>query len=156
MAIKKSYQLLGLFLLINFVGLALGSYLMNSGPTSDWYMGLSKAPWTPPGWVFGAAWTTIMICFSIYLSKLFVVDETTKQRFIYGAQVFLNVIWNYVFFNQHQVLLALVVIVLLTSLIFIYFFKLSNKVPKVKYLLLPYMIWLCIATSLNLYVLIHN
>lgn len=156
MAINKSYQLLGLFLLINFVGLALGSYLMNSGPTSDWYMGLSKAPWTPPGWVFGAAWTTIMICFSIYLSKLFVVDDTTKQRFIYGAQVFLNVIWNYVFFNQHQVLLALVVIVLLTSLIFIYFFKLSNKVPKVKYLLLPYMIWLCIATSLNLYVLIHN
>ncbi len=156
LAIKKSYQLLVLFLLINFGGLALGSFLMNSGPTSDWYMGLNKAPWTPPGWVFGAVWTTIMICFSIYLSKLFVVDDTKNQRLIYGGQVFLNVIWNYIFFNQHQVLLALIVIVLLTSLIFIYFFKLSYKVQMAKYLLVPYMIWLCIATSLNLYVLIHN
>lgn len=147
---------MALFLVINFGGLALGSYLMNGGPTSDWYNALNKAPWTPPGWVFGAAWTTIMICFSIYLSQLFVVENTKKQQIAYGFQVFLNVIWNYIFFNQHEVLLALVVIVLLTSLIFIYFFKLSDAVPKAKYLLLPYMVWLCIATSLNLYVLVHN
>ena len=53
----------GLFLLLNFGALAIGSYFMNNGPQSNWYLTLNKAPWTPPGWVFGVAWTTIMICF---------------------------------------------------------------------------------------------
>jgi len=59
------------FLIINFGGLVFGSWLMNNGPQTEWYQALNKAPWTPPGWVFGAAWTTIMICFSIYLGYLF-------------------------------------------------------------------------------------
>ena len=40
------------FLLLNFGGLALGSFLMGEGPTGMWYSNLNKAPWTPPGWVF--------------------------------------------------------------------------------------------------------
>ncbi len=153
---KSFYGLLALFLFINFGGLALGGWLMNSGPTSDWYLNLNKAPWTPPGWVFGAAWTTIMVCFSIYLAKLFLIDNTINQKLVFGLQVLLNVSWNYIFFNQHQVFLGLVVILLLTAVIFIYFFALSKKVGKWRLLLLPYMIWLCIASSLNMYVLIHN
>ena len=64
----KRIALLVFFLLVNFGGLAIGNWLMNSGPSSTWYLELNKAPWTPPGWVFGAAWTLIMICFSIYLA----------------------------------------------------------------------------------------
>jgi len=66
----KQLMWLVLFLLINFSALGIGTWLMNSGPTSNWYLTLNKAPWTPPGWVFGVAWTTIMVCFSIYLSYL--------------------------------------------------------------------------------------
>jgi tryptophan-rich sensory protein len=51
---------------------------------------------------------------------------------------------------------GLITLLLLTSLIFYYFFKLSSKIAHYKYLLLPYMLWLCVATSLNLYILIHN
>ena len=145
------------FLVINFGGLAIGNYLMNNGPQSNWYIGLNKAPWTPPGWVFGAAWTLIMICFSIYLAKQF--TSTNQLKFIsliFLIEFILNVSWNYIFFSQHWVLVALIVIVLLTALIFYYFFGISEHVGKLKFLLLPYMIWLCIATSLNMYVLIHN
>jgi tryptophan-rich sensory protein len=152
----RQLKLTILFLVINFGGLAIGSWLMDNGPMSDWYVDLNQAPWTPPGWVFGVAWTTIMICFSIYLGKIFIQNYTTKKLFIFIIQFILNVSWNFIFFNQHLVTLALITIVLLTSLLFIYFFKLSNKVGNYKYLLLPYTIWLCIATSLNLYVLIHN
>lgn len=145
-----------LFLVVNFGGLAIGSWLMGSGPTGDWYTNINKAPWTPPGWVFGASWTLIMICFSVYLGKLFTVDNLQKISVVFLIQFILNVSWNYLVFNQQLVLLGLIDIVLLTSLLFIYFFKLSNKVGNYKYLLLPYMIWLCIATSLNLYILVHN
>lgn len=152
----KQAKLTVLFLLINFVGLAFGSWLMNNGPMTDWYADLNKAPWSPPGWVFGFAWTTIMVCFSFYLGILFTKNYNFKLTFIYFIQFVLNVSWNYIFFNQHLILLGLLAILLLTALLFFYFFKLSNKRENYKYLLLPYMIWLCIATSLNLYILIHN
>ncbi len=145
-----------LFLFINFSGLGIGSWLMNNGPLTKWYINLNKAPWTPPGWVFGVAWSTIMVCFSIYLMKLFLEENTLKTRIVFGLQFILNVAWNYIFFNKHQILLGLLCILLLTSVIFYYFFKLSKKTGSYKYLLLPYMAWLCIATSLNLYILIHN
>ena len=145
-----------LFLIINFGGLAIGSWLMNNGPITDWYKNLNQAPWTPPSWVFGAAWTLIMICLSIYLGKLFSEENTKKMKVIFLIQFILNVSWNYIFFNQHLVLFGLIAIILLTALLFIYFFKYSKKTGNYKFLLLPYMVWLCIATSLNLYILVHN
>jgi benzodiazapine receptor len=152
----KQLKLTLLFLAVNFGGLAIGSWLMNNGPLSNWYTNLQQAPWTPPGFVFGIAWTLIMVCFSIYLGKLFTEDNTRKIRSIFLIQFVLNVSWNFIFFNQHLVLCALINILLLTSLLFVYFFKLSSVVNNYKYLLLPYMLWLCIATSLNLYILVHN
>jgi len=144
------------FLIINFGGLAFGSWLMNNGPKTEWYQALNKAPWTPPGWVFGAAWTTIMICFSIYLGYLFLKSDSLTLRLAFALQVFLNVIWNYVFFNQHLVALALAVILALTIVVFTFFFSNKTEMKSKSYLLLPYMIWLLIATSLNAYVLLNN
>ncbi|WP_034058680.1 TspO/MBR family protein [Lacinutrix jangbogonensis] len=144
------------FLIINFGGLALGSWLMNNGPMTNWYQSLNQAPWTPPGWVFGVAWTTIMICFSIYLGYLFIKLDSQRLRLAFGLQVFLNVIWNYVFFNQHLVALGLVVISALTVIIFTFFFSNFKTIKNKSYLLLPYMIWLLIATSLNAYILFNN
>lgn len=152
---KKS-KLLILFLLINFGGLALGTVLMNNGPESNWYLTLNKAPWTPPGWVFGFAWTTIMICFSIYLTYFFLEHYSIKKVALYIVQVVLNVSWNWVFFNQHLVLAGLIILLLLTSILFYFFFNYRKELKSKSYLLLPYILWLCVANSLNLYILIHN
>lgn len=67
-----TYRLI-LFLILNFGALALGGLFTNNGVNSEWYTNLNKAPWTPPGWVFGFAWTTIMICFSIYMAKAYTI-----------------------------------------------------------------------------------
>jgi tryptophan-rich sensory protein len=152
----QKVTLILLFLVINFGGLALGNWLMNDGPNTGWYRDLAKAPWTPPGWVFGAAWTTIMVCFSMYLAVLFKEHFTKHILRLYIAQVILNVSWNYLFFNQHYILAGLINLILLTSLIFYFFFTFRKKTEKYSVLLLPYMIWLCVAISLNLYILIHN
>lgn len=145
------------FLFINFGSLALGSWLMNNGPQSEWYMQLNKAPWTPAGWVFGVAWTTIMICFSLYLAKLFEHQNSSFLRTLFTFQVFLNIIWNYLFFNIHQTGVGLLTIILLTLVIFYFFFKFRmDAIKYYKYLLLPYMIWLLLASSLNMYIVIYN
>ncbi|HCY97434.1 TspO/MBR family protein [uncultured Polaribacter sp.] len=145
-----------LFLILNFGGLAIGSWLMNGGPLSDWYTSLNQAPWTPPGFVFGIAWTLIMLFFSVYLGRLFSLENTRAHRITFLFQFVLNVSWNYVFFNQHLVIFAFIILLLLTALLFIYYFRGSKKLGAYKYLLLPYIAWLCVASSLNLYILVHN
>jgi tryptophan-rich sensory protein len=152
----KQLKLTLLFLVVNFSGLGIGSWLMNNGPLSFWYTHLNQAPWTPPGIVFGIAWSLIMCCFSIYLGKLFNEENNSKNKLLFSIHFILNVSWNFIFFNRHWVVFGLITIVLLTSLLFLYFFKFSKKTKHYKYLLLPYMLWLCIATSLNLYIIVHN
>lgn len=153
---KKAHWFI-IFLFINFGSLALGSLLMDDGPNTEWYTNLNQAPWTPPGWVFGAAWTFIMLCFSGYLSYLFTLRNSMFVKTLFAIQVVLNISWNYIFFNQHLVLSGLITITLLTLLLFYFFITFRNdELKKASYLLLPYMIWLCIATSLNAYILFNN
>jgi benzodiazapine receptor len=146
-----------IFLAINFGALALGGFFTGKGVPSDWYVGLNKAPWTPPGWVFGTAWTFIMICFSVYLSYLW--PTTEKKNLLIGLftiQLLLNIGWNPTFFYYQNALGGLLIISGLTGLIgFMLFFYFP--VIKLKSILIaPYLIWLLIATSLNAYILLKN
>ncbi len=142
-----------LFLILNFGALGIGSLFTSSGVSSDWYQALDKAPWTPPGWVFGFAWTTIMVCFSFYLAYLWPRVEH-KQLLIglFALQWVLNVAWNPLFFYFHQVLLALIVISLLTVLVGYFLFSYWLVLKERSLLILPYFIWLLIASSLNGYI----
>lgn len=145
-----------IFLIINFGALAIGSLLMNNGPMTEWYINLNKAPWTPPGWVFGLAWTTIMICFSFYMLFLYTEYKSTKVKILFLLQVILNISWNYLFFNQHLVSISLVSIILLTILTFYFLINFKKELGLKSIFILPYSIWLCIATSLNGYILFYN
>ena len=98
-----------LFLFINFVlVLYVGNVLMDNGATSEWYLNLQKAPWTPDGWVFGFAWTFLMICFAVYLAKLSQMSNSKKLIVLVIVQYILNIIWNYIFFNQQEIILGLI------------------------------------------------
>ena len=152
----KLFKYIIVFLIINFGALAIGSWLMNDGPQTAWYQNLNQAPWTPPGWVFGAAWTTIMVCFSIYMAYLYKLIPNTKLKVLYVVQVVLNVIWNYIFFNQHLIALGLISIVLLTIVVAIFLFTYYGNLKIKSLLILPYFVWLLIATSLNAYILFNN
>jgi len=153
---KKFIKILIVFIIINFGALAIGQWLMGDGATSDWYLNLNRAPWTPEGWIFGAAWTTIMLCFSFYMTFLLLERVTNKLILLYLVQFILNVSWNLVFFNKHLIELALGVIVLLTLVVAAFFVTYLNDLKWKSVLILPYLIWLGIATSLNLYVVIYN
>ena len=145
-----------LFILINFSILYVGSLLMGEGASSSWYKNLSKAPWTPMGWVFGFAWTFLMTCFAIYLAKLSVLVNSSKLISIVLIQYFLNLIWNFIFFNKQEIILGLIDIILLTIVVVFIFIKNIPIMKKYSLLILPYILWLLIATSLNLYIAIYN
>jgi len=171
------------FGLLNFGGLAIGAIFTNPGVASDWYQNMQQAPWTPPGWVFGAAWTTIMVCFTIYLALLWdklgtqgpSIDKSTSHQasdeariesiraknksqlvYLYISALILNIIWNFIFFYLHQMGIAAIVISSLTLIVFFFGFRYWDQMKAKTLLLAPYAIWMCIATSLNLYALIMN
>lgn len=152
----KLLKITALFLVINFGALAIGSWLMAYGPQTEWYAMLNKAPWTPPGWVFGLAWTSIMICFSFYMASLYLKLPTTKVIILFTIQFILNIIWNFIFFNQHLIGLGLICIILLTAVVLVLLYDYRYILRLKTLFILPYFIWLCIATSLNMYILIHN
>jgi tryptophan-rich sensory protein len=146
-----------IFLIINFTALALGGLFTSKGVPSEWYLSLLKAPWTPPGWVFGFAWSIIMICYAFYMGLLYKTSsKTTTIIILYLVQLVLNISWNQVFFKFHYVLLGFIVISLLTITVIFKLFFFYKAIKLKSFLILPYIIWLIIATSLNGYILIYN
>lgn len=146
-----------LFLTLNFTALAIGGMFTGGGVISEWYNELNKAPWTPPGYVFGLAWTTIMICYSIYMAINYKKEKERKTlKYLFILQLFLNISWNPLFFYFQLTILSLFSIVLLTLLMFYFLIRFYSNSKRASILLLPYCIWLCIATSLNLYIVLYN
>lgn len=151
------YNQVLIFLILNFSALAIGGLFTGDGVRSEWYALLNKAPWTPPGWVFGFAWTTIMVCFAFYMSSLWNYTEQKKTiLLLFTLQWVLNVLWNPVFFRYHEVLPALVLITLLMMLVGFMMFTFSKTLQWKTLLIAPYWIWLIIATSLNAYIYLKN
>ena len=146
-----------LFIFLNFIALALGGLFTADGVSSEWYQTIDKAPWTPPGWVFGAAWTFLMICYAIYLAIVWKEKSLQKKNVaLYAMQWILNVSWNPIFFYYHQDILGLINLLLLSAVLFGTVMLNVKSFRAATLLILPYIIWLCIATSLNAYITFNN
>lgn len=146
-----------IFLILNFGALGIGGFFTGKGVPSEWYLNLNKAPWTPPGWVFGFAWTTIMICFAIYMSYAWKKISNLKALgILFAIQWILNVAWNPTFFYFHNVLFGLIIIGLLTVLVGYLLLNYWSDIRIYTLLILPYLVWLIIATSLNAYIFLKN
>ena len=146
-----------IFLILNFGALAIGGIFTGPGVVSDWYVNLFKAPWTPPGWFFGVAWTSIMVFFSYYMALLWrqvKVKGVVALLFIF--QFILNVGWNPTFFYLKSTVAALIIILSLAILVSIMMFRFKQQLGWYTLLLLPYFLWLVVASSLNVYIVLYN
>jgi tryptophan-rich sensory protein len=91
------------------------------------------------------------------MAKMWEISQhKTMLLLLFSVQWILNVGWNPLFFSMHLVLLSLIVIVLLTGLVGFFFFSSFQKSKLVSLLVLPYFIWLMIASSLNAYIYLYN
>lgn len=144
---------------VNFAALAIGGFLIGNPATNTWYQSVNKAPWTPPGWFFGFAWTTIMICYSIFIYKAsvkFSVADLNVFYLLFVVQWLLNVVWNPVFFRFHLVFAGLVIILLLAVVVGWFLWWGWRAMGSWGLLVLPYFVWLVVASSLNAYIYFKN
>lgn len=154
---SKTWKLIVSFVLVFLVAGAGSVATYDSIPT--WYAGLNKPPYNPPNWIFGPVWTILYALMAISLFLIWKVKQNHKTiyaRKIFFIQLGLNLLWSFVFFTAHQILLALVVILAMCASI-IYTIILFRKInPKAGYLLIPYILWVSFASILNLSILLLN
>lgn len=127
-------------------GVAVG--LTTRTSSDPWYRGLAKPSWTPPGWAFPVAWTTLYLLMGVALARL-VRRRAWAAVALFAAQLLVNYAWTPVFFGWRAVGPALAVIATLDVLV-LATVRAAYRVDRASaYLLLPYVAWLALATALN-------
>lgn len=124
------------------------------------YDSLNKPFLTPPDWLFPVAWSIIyVLCvISTYLFDTKVEDKETRQKGIinFYINMFLNLMWSVTFFGLGKLVVGLIVIILLylSTLSTYLTYRKVNKLSG--NLLIPYLLWLLLATYLNICIVFLN
>lgn len=128
-----------------------------------WYEAANKAPWTPPGWVFGTIWTVLYTTMAVAAWLVWRQPAGRRDAMVaYGIQLALNLAWAPTFFGMYPMIgtaalwLALLIITALflgVSLTVLRFGPLSRTAGL---LMLPYISWIIFSASMNLYAATTN
>ncbi len=126
---------------------------------STWYPTLAKPSWTPPNWLFGPVWTCLYIMIAVSGWLIYRADYSAKRTvalMLYGGQLALNFIWSFLFFSLRSPTLGLIDIILLCLLVILTILKAWPVRPLASLLLIPYLLWIMYASSLNMAIWLLN
>jgi benzodiazapine receptor len=151
------------FLALSYSVSYLGSLaiVMNAG---GWYANASKAPWTPPGWVFAAVWSALYTAMAAAAWLVWRQRTARSRRALvaFRAQLALNLAWTPTFFGMYPMLgtaalwLALVLLVALLLGVAVTVLRFGPISRTAGVLMLPYISWIIYSASLNLYAATTN
>lgn len=148
---KKILYLIGFIALCEAVGIA-GS-VFTSDQIETWYRAVLVLPsFTPPNWLFGPVWTTLYALMGYALYTLWYAQKNAARTHALTAfwiQLALNAIWTPVFFGAHALGLAFLIIILMFAAILATMILGYRVKPVVAWLLLPYLLWVGFASTLN-------
>lgn len=125
-----------------------------------WYASLNKPWFTPPNWLFGPVWITLYTLMGISLYWIWQKgpsnDNVRSALLVFFGQLVINSIWSIVFFGLQSPFYGLILIVMMWLLILLTIYKFYKIDKKSGLILVPYILWVTIATFLNYYVWILN
>ena len=153
---KKAIKLILPIFICFLVGGTAGHFQENS--LTNWYPLLYKSTLTPPNYLFPIVWSFLYFCMGLSVGLILISDTEKKRDLLqlFGIQLFLNFTWSILFFHQQNPLFRFINILLLDIYVLLYILK-SFPIKKVSaYLFFPYLLWLCLATYLNGYIVLYN
>ena len=145
-----------LFLSITFSASLIGG-LATINFKEPWYSLLNKPVFNPPDWIFAPVWTTLYLMMTVAVWIFWhTKNKNINTIYIYFIHLIFNTTWSVVFFVFHNMVLALIVLIILIALIInlILSFKRVNMFSV--YLMIPYLLWCCFALILNSSLLMLN
>jgi len=145
---------LGLFFVATF-GAASSGAIFKPGA---WYAALRKPPWTPPNWAFPVVWS-VLYCL-IAVSGWLVWEARGPEAFpalaLYGVHLLVNAGWSALFFGLKRLDWAMADVVALWISIAVVIVAFAPISGVAALLLAPYLVWVTVASALNLRLLQLN
>ena len=137
--------------------LVAGGLMTTVGP---WYRALRKPSWNPPDWIFGPAWTLILVlaaCAGV-LAWTNTSDTVAHIRIaaLYGVNIVLHMLWSPLFFNLRRPDWALIEVPFLWLSVAALMLGLAPYSAAAPWLLLPYLLWVAFAAYLNFVIVRMN
>ena len=152
---NNKYLSLGLILLVTFAASGIGGFVTSSFK-EPWYSEIILPTFNPPSWVFGPVWTTLYILMSVALWIAWNNSSEKKVLQVYSVHLFFNAIWSVIFFGFHQVLIALIDLIIILAFI-IWLMKIYYQINKISFvLMIPYLLWSSYALVLNVTIFYLN
>ena len=136
-----------------------GSSVFTVNSISTWYATLNKPWFSPPNVVFAPVWMILYILMGLALFLIWRSPRNRKRDFgiaLFAAQLAINVIWTLAFFGLQNTLYGLLTIIPLWILIAATIYQFYKVEKWASYLLVPYIVWVSIATALNASVYLLN
>lgn len=155
---RNGWKLVLSLLIPQVVGGTAGFFTVTGVGT--WYQGIQRPEWNPPNWVFGPVWTALYVLMGIGLYLVWKGPERSPQKTraitLWSVQLLFNFLWSFLFFNRHQIGLALADLVLLWFLILLTIFAFARINKTAAWLLVPYISWVTFAGILNYSIWVLN
>ena len=121
------------------------------------YNTLQKPPLSPPGFIFGIVWSILYLLMGIAYGILVYKGKSDAEvSKIYLTQLIVNLIWPILFFVFKLRLFSSIWIIILLILVVNMIIKFYKKDEIVGYSQIPYLLWIMLATYLNIGVYILN
>ena len=145
-----------LFALVTFSASLIGG-LATIGFKEPWYSLLIKPSFNPPDWIFGPVWTTLYLMMSIAIWNFWHnKNRNMNTVYIYFIHLIINTTWSIVFFVFHNMVMALIVLIILIALIINLILRFKPVTMTSVYLMIPYLLWCCFALILNFSLILIN
>ncbi len=154
---KRHVRAFALFYAPCFLVQGIGGWLTQQS-VMDWYPSLVKSPLTPPGYVFGIAWSILYLLMALAAARIYVIRGTWRSRSLvwWGMQLLLGLLWSAVFFGQREVMLGLGIIVVSWGAVAWVTWRFWRIERLAGALMLPLLLWVTFATYLNGFIVLHN
>ena len=138
-----------LFLSITFSASLIGG-LATINFKEPWYSLLNKPVFNPPDWIFAPVWTTLYLMMTVAVWIFWhTKNKNINTIYIYFIHLIFNTTWSVVFFVFHNMVLALIVLIILIALIINLILRFKRVNMFSVYLMIPYLLWCCFALILN-------
>ena len=130
----------------------LSGWVSQSGYGNPWFDALDKPSFMPPGFLFGIVWPILYALLGIALALILAEPPSDRRRLaliLFGIQMALNFAWSPLFFAAHDIRLAkfvIIAMVIISAAAAWLFWRIRRPAGL---MLLPYLAWLCFATTLN-------
>lgn len=126
---------------------------------NNWCETLNRAPWSPPNYVFGIVWPILYLLMFISFSLVFFNKKCKglcEPLLFFLLQLVLNLGWTTIFFRFRQLVAGLIVITAIIGITGYTAYRFYSIDKTASLLLIPYLLWLCVAFSLNAYIVMYN